>query len=177
MKEPGQKSRAVARTGFVRVIFALCIVVFPGCASERYSVETAPEYSIIREFTPFYRLGPQQGRPDASLTVDTRVKLLSREMGFSLVQLEDNRTGYVANENMAPAPPRPKRREEPSETGSARRSSRSSSGPLYSGPPLNDIPLPDPNVPPPDLNIEPEIMPDTIPMPAATPAGTPRFRY
>lgn len=148
-----------------------------GCASERYSPETAPEYSIIREFTPFYRLGPQQGRPDASLTVDTRVKMLSREMGFSLVQLEDTRTGYVANENMAPAPPRPKPREEPTESGARRRTSRSSESPAYTGPPVNDIPLPDPNVPPPDLNIEPEIMPDTIPVPAATPEGKPRFRY
>jgi len=127
-------------------------------------------------------LGPQQGRgPDASLRTGDRVKLLRREMGYSLVQLEDLRTGYVANENMTVAPPRPPEQVRAADTGTSARKtggrSRSDDGPLYSGPPVNDTPLPDPNVPPPDLNVEPEIMPDSIPVPSGTPVGKPKFRY
>lgn len=146
---------------------------------ETFAPETAPEYVIVRDFSPFFRLGPQQpSGPDASLRVDTRVKLLRREMGYSLVQLEDSRTGYLANENMAPAPPRPPKPPEPPASASSRRSGRTPAGsPAYSGPQMNDIPLPDPNVPPPDLNIEPEVMPDLVPVPSGTPTGPPKFRY
>lgn len=155
-----------------------------GCAMETFAPDTAPEYVVIRDFSAFYRLGPQQGRgPDASLRTGARVKLLRREMGYSLVQLEDLRTGYLANENMAVAPPRPPEEIRPaspdaSATGRKRGArSRAEDSPIYSGPQINDTPLPDRNVPPPDLNVEPEIMPDTIPVPAGTPAGTPKFRY
>jgi len=160
---------------------AICLAL-SSCATETFAPDAAPEYVIISDFTPFYRLGPQQGRgPDQSLRAGSRIKLLRREMGFSLVQLEDSRTGYIANENMTVAPPRPPeqiRHDEPPGTSKKRGGrSRAEDSPIYSGPQVNDTPLPDPNVPPPDLNVEPEIMPDNIPVPAATPAGTPKFRY
>ena len=126
-------------------------------------------------------MGPQQGRgPDASLRNDTRVKLLRREMGFSLVQLEDLRTGYVANENMAVAPPRPPEQVKQAANDAAMKKKGGrhvDDGPLYSGPQVNDTPLPDPNVPPPDLNVEPEFVPQNIPAPDATPVGRPKYRY
>jgi hypothetical protein len=161
-------------------VAALCLVL-AGCATQTFAPETAPEYVAIRDFTPFYRLGPQQGRgPDASLRTGTRVKMLRREMGYSLVQLEDLRTGYVANENLAVAPPRPPEqvRQEagasPTKRGKGSRAERS---PVYSGSQINDTPLPDRNSPPPDLNVDPEIVPDTTPGPSAKPTGTPKFRY
>ncbi len=160
-------------------------LVLAGCAMETFAPDTAPEYVIIRDFSAFYRLGPQQGRgPDASLRTGIRVKLLRREMGYSLVQLEDLRTGYMANENMTVAPPRPPeeklRESSPEAAGTGRKRggrSQAENSPIYSGPQINDTPLPDPNVPPPDLNVEPEIMPDTISVPASKPAGAPKFRY
>jgi uncharacterized protein YgiM (DUF1202 family) len=157
-------------------------LLLSGCATETFAPDVAPEYVIIRDYSPFYRMGPQQGRgPDASLRVSTRVKLLRREMGFSLVQLEDERTGYVANENITVAPPRPpeqvKRESEAAATKKRGGRSHSDDGPLYSGPPVNDTPLPDPNVPPPDLNVEPELVPTNIPAPDATPVQKPKFRY
>jgi len=166
-------------------IFCLAIAVgIWGCASESFSPDAAPENIITVEFAPFYRLGPQQARgPDLSLRRGTRVKLLRREMGYSFVQMEDSRTGYIANENMAVAPPRPKEAESVASSGSSGMSrkpgsrQRGESSPVYSGPQINDTPLPDPNVPPPDLNIDPELVSDTIPVPAATPEGTPKFRY
>ncbi len=144
---------------------------------ETFAPETAPEYVIVRDFSPFFRLGPQQPRgPDESLRVDTRVKLLRREMGYSLVQLEDSRTGYAANEDMAPAPPRPPKPPEPPVAN--RRSGRTPSGsPAYSGPQMNDVPLPDRELPPPDLNIEPEVLPDLVPPPSGAPTEPPKFRY
>ena len=169
--------KAAARMAFA--LFSLTLL--GGCATQTFAPEVAPEYVIIRDFSPFYRLGPQQGRgPDASLRTETRVKLIRREMGFSLVQLEDLRTGYVANENMTVAPPRPAaqvKEEAEIATMKKRGGHRGDDGPLYSGPQVNDTPLPDPNVPPPDLNVEPEIMPKNIPAPDATPAGRPKFRY
>jgi hypothetical protein len=153
-----------------------------GCATQTFAPEVAPEYVVIRDFSPFYRMGPQQARgPDASLSTGTRVKLLRREMGFSLFQLEDLRTGYVANENMAVAPPRPPEQvKQEAEAASLKKRggrSRGDNGPIYSGPQVNDTPLPDPNVPPPDLNVEPEIVPKNIPAPDATPASRPKYRY
>lgn len=164
------------------VLCLSAVFLLGGCATESYAPDVAPEYVVIRDYSPFYRLGPQQGRgPDASLAPGTRVKLLRKEMGYSLVQLEDLRTGYLANENMAPAPPRPpgQIKQEAENSASKKKGNRSKGedSPVYSGPQVNDTPLPDPNVPPPDLNVEPEIMPKNIPAPDATPAGSPKFRY
>lgn len=165
----------------VWLVLLAAAVILSGCAAtQTYTPETAPDYVMIRDYTPFYRLGPMQGRPDASLPSGTRVKLLRQEMGFSLVQLSDSRTGYVANENMAPAPPLP-----PSATGSDSSDSPSKPGkkrrntpdsPRYTGEQLNDIPMPEPNTPAPDLNIAPEDVAAPAPTPTP-PAEKPKFRY
>lgn len=170
------------KTSATRVFFLLSSAfLLGGCATQTFAPEVAPEYVVVRDFSPFYRLGPQQGRgPDASLHAGDRVKLLRREMGFSLIQLEDFRTGYVANENMTVAPPRsPEQVKQAAETTASKKRGghRGDDGPLYSGPQVNDTPLPDRNVPPPDLNVEPEVVPKNIPAPDATPASRPKYRY
>ena len=161
-------------------VWVICVLL-QGCATQTYAPDQAPEYVVIRDFTPMYRLGPMQARgPDASLKVNTRVKLLRQEMGYSLVQLEDERTGYVANENLAVAPPRPPEPkvseftpDSPSPGSRSRRGKPSS--PAYQGEQLNDIPLPDLSVPPPDLNIAPEDISAPTPAPEA-PVEKPKFR-
>jgi hypothetical protein len=152
-------------------------VLAAGCATQSYAPEEAPEMSIIRDYAGFYRLGPIQARgPDVSLRTGERVKLMRKEMGYSLVMLEDQRTGYVANEYLAPAPPRPPK---PAATaGSSAPDSPQRRSGRYSGPQVNDSPLPEP-VPAPDLdlNIGPE---DVVPMPPSppeTPSEPPAFRY
>jgi len=162
----------------LRIGLGLAVMLLASCASEAFAPDAAPEYVTIRDFTPFYRLGPQQPRgPDASLRLNTRVKLLRREMGFSYVLLVDERTGYVANENLAVAPPRPPEPKREAVETASRKRGRGDGGPAYTGAALNNTPLPDPNVPPPDLNVEPEIMPDTIPVPVDAPSTKPKFRY
>lgn len=160
-----------------------CLLSFllGGCvASQTFSPDQAPEYMILADFTPFYRLGPMQARgPDATLRSQTRVKLLRKEMGYSLVQMEDTRTGYVPNESLVVAPPRPPAPKpsilsDDSSSSSGKKKGRGSSSPVYRGEQLNDIPLPDPNIPPPDLNIAPE---DVAPAPTpSAPPEKPKFR-
>ncbi|MBN8710049.1 MAG: hypothetical protein J0I10_11740 [Verrucomicrobia bacterium] len=164
----------------VWLVLLAAAVILSGCAAtQTFTPETAPDYVMIRDYTPFYRLGPMQGRPDASLPSGTRVKLLRQEMGYSLVQLSDSRTGYVANENMAPAPPLP-----PSVTGSdssdtprsGKKRRNVPDSPRYTGEQMNDIPMPEPNTPAPDLNIAPEDVAAPAPTPTP-PAEKPKFRY
>ncbi len=126
---------------FRLLVASLLCGLLAGCATETFTAETAPEYMVVRDRAPFYRYGPAQpGPPDARLDLDNRVRLLRREFGFSLVQIGTLQTGYVANEMIAPAPPRrayaiavERAPEEP-----ARASNRP-----YTGPIVDDAPLPD----------------------------------
>jgi len=161
-------------TGLKRTLLAAVAAFLGGCASQTYSPAQAPDYIIIKNHAAFYKLGPMQpGGPDTTLPADTRVKLIRQEMGYSMIQLDDQQTGYVANENMAVAPPLPKANPTPSD--SSGRSSGKKHGAKYTGAPLNDTPLPEPNVPPPDLNIAPEELPAPTPTPTPPPEK-PKFR-
>ncbi|MEI8294634.1 MAG: hypothetical protein WCG66_11755 [bacterium] len=83
----------------------LLVVFFAGCASQKFDAANAPEYEVQTDYAPFYTLGPGQERgPDLSLQRGDRVRVLRREFGFSFVSIRDGRSGYVANEEIAPAP-------------------------------------------------------------------------
>jgi hypothetical protein len=87
---------------------ALVFLCLAGCAEETYPPDIAPEYVATHGGAAFYKLGPlQTAPPDERLDADERVRMLRREMGYSLVLLPDGQTGYVANEDLAPAPPAP----------------------------------------------------------------------
>ena len=149
-----------------------------GCATRTVAPDQATEYIVIRGYSSFYKKGPMQsGGPDASLPANTRVKVLRKEMGYSLVQLDDQRTGYVANEDLAPAPPRPQPTPTPvqPETQSGRKKRGARSSPVFTGDQINDTPLPDRSGTPPDLNIGPEDVPTSTPAPAG-PIEKPKFR-
>lgn len=90
----------------VAVLF-FSVVCLVGCMTQSFDPAKAPEFLVHADYAPFYVLGPGQGRgPDASLQRGERVKMLRREFGFSYVEIKDGRAGYVANEEIAPAPPR-----------------------------------------------------------------------
>jgi len=89
------------------VVFFMTAACFVGCATQSFDPDKAPEFLVQSDYAPFYSLGPGQERgPDASLKRGERVKMLRREFGFSYVEINGGRTGYIANEEIAPAPPR-----------------------------------------------------------------------
>jgi hypothetical protein len=80
-------------------------LVFGACATQTFRPKEAPEYVVTRDPTPFYLSKPrQEGTPDVALSAKTRVKLLRKQARYSLVLLEDSRTGYVANAYLTQAP-------------------------------------------------------------------------
>jgi len=80
-----------------------------GCASSKqpklFSGTTNSWYSVAASQTPFYRHGPQQGNgPDMQLPHDSIMKVIRPSFGYVKVQLPDGENGYVANEDIRPAP-------------------------------------------------------------------------
>lgn len=70
-----------------------------------FSGTTNSWYSVAASQTPFYRHGPQQGNgPDMQLPRDSIMKVIRPSFGYVKVQLQDGEKGYVANEDIRPAP-------------------------------------------------------------------------
>ncbi len=134
----------------------------------------APDMVVSTEYALFFRLGPQQaGGADLSLRTNEPVMLLRKEFGYSRVQLENGFVGYMANEDIQPAPEPPpdqNRKRLPQ-----KKSSRGSS-PRYEDY-VENIPIPDPNLGllPDDVPLEPlpELLPEPVDLPEATPVPTP----
>jgi len=150
----------LTRTGLA----TLCALA--GC--ETTPLEPSPNFVgdtvIASDFAQFFRLGPQQaGGADLSLRTGERVMLQRKEFGYSRVQLEDGQVGYMANEDLQPAPPEPRRKpglrnaaarsgeEKPRRgTGGGSRRAPATEEEFY-----EDIALPDPNL---------DIMPEEVPL-------------
>ncbi len=112
--------------------------MFAGCAGSTFAPDAAPEYLVVRDKTPLYRYGPQQGgAPENWLRKDERVRMLRHEFGFSFVQSGDTQTGYVANEDLAIAPPLPR---------PVAVESSIEHGPVMPFPVVEDPPLPRPDL-------------------------------
>src|SRR6476646_575764 len=90
------------------VLPALVALLASGCASSlkpALSGTTGGWYSVASDQTPFYRYGPQQGNgPDKQLPKDSIMKVIRPSFGYVKVQLQDGESGYVANEDIRPAP-------------------------------------------------------------------------
>jgi hypothetical protein len=171
-------------TSLRNILLLGALVVLSACATQTFTPDQAPEYEITRSFTPFYLQRPTQGaRTDISLSEKTRVKLLRKGRVHSFVQLEDSRTGYVANKNMAVAPPvserkptsdeapaKPRRKKRPSPTPSPSPVSQDEQSKDI---PSRDVIAPTPT-PPPDLPKAPQEAPASTPTP--TPLEKPKFR-
>ena len=138
--------------------------------------EFVPDMVVSNEYSLFFRLGPQQaGGADLSLRTNEKVMLLRKEFGYSRVQLENGLVGYMANEDIQPAPELPpdleRKRMSPKKKKGGRSSERQED---YE----ENIPIPDPNLGlvPEDVPLEPlpDLLPETSDVPAATPAPTPQ---
>ena len=153
-----------------------------GC--ETVPLEPSPNFVgnmvVSTEYAQFFRLGPQQaGGADLSLRSGKLVMLQRKEFGYSRVQLEDGQVGYMANEDLQPAPPvAPRKRGLRSATADGR-SRNNVSGRVprgaqnYDEETFNNIALPDPNldIMPEDVPLEP--LPELIPTPVDEPARVP----
>ena len=81
-----------------------------GCGSvakpKVFSGGTDTWYSVTAEQTPFYKYGPQQGSgPDTQLAQNSIMKVIRPSFGYVKVKLQDGESGYVASEDIQPAPP------------------------------------------------------------------------
>lgn len=166
------------RTFRAPAILAACAAMALA-ACETVPLSPSPNFTgdmvVANEYAQFFRLGPQQaGGADLSLRGGTRVMLLRKEFGYSRVQLEDDQVGYMANEDLQPAPPAPKAPK--GRKGKPRGEAREE---YYEEP----MPVSDPNlnIAPEDLPLEP--LPDLVPdqgdthrvaPPSATPAPAPK---
>jgi hypothetical protein len=89
------------------LILALALLL-PACSSIEYAPDQMPWMVVLHDEVPFYLHGPAQGNgSDRTLAKGDEVQVVRKEFGFSFVQLEDGKKGFVANEELAVAPPRP----------------------------------------------------------------------
>lgn len=152
-------------TSTMRRWVACVFVCFAATGCETVPPTPSPEFIgdtvIATDYAQFFRLGPQQaGGADLSLRTGERVMLQRKEFGYSRVQLEDGQIGYIANEDLQPAPPEPRRKFGLRENQGRRGDSSSPRGrqrAMSDGEdfPEADIALPDPNL---------DIMPEEIPL-------------
>jgi hypothetical protein len=72
-----------------------------------HSARTA-RYVVSASKASFYKYGPAQSfGPDLQLPRGQKLTKLDHSFGFSHVMTDDGTTGYVANEDIKPAPPEP----------------------------------------------------------------------
>jgi hypothetical protein len=163
-------------------------IVLAACATQSFPPDKAPEYVTTRDPTPFYLKSPTQTgeEPDASLKGQTRMKLLRKKTGYSLVLLEDSRKGYIANAYITPAPPGSDTRPFGSSTENDSPAKRKKPSLVTPAPspepaPASETPAtetiaPPANAPgPPDLNSPAGEVPSPTPTPEASPEK-PKFR-
>lgn len=80
------------------------------CSTSKNSVKTSAPgklFAVTAEKTSFFRYGPQQGNgPDESLSKNTLMTLIRPSFGYCKVHLvATSQEGYVASEDIRPAPP------------------------------------------------------------------------
>ncbi len=91
------------------------IVLLTGCSSVDYTSDTSPRMVVLHDGVPFFLHGPAQGNgADGTLARGDEVQVLRKEFGYSFVQRRDGKMGFVANEELAVAPPLPKQSPTPS---------------------------------------------------------------
>ena len=138
--------------------------------------EFLPDMVVSNDYSLFFRLGPQQaGGADLSLRTNEKVMLLRKEFGYSRVQLENGMVGYMANEDVQPAPEPPPDLARKHLLSKKKKGGRSSAA---SEDYEENVPIPDPNLGlvPTDVPLEPlpDLLPEGTDLPAATPPPTPQ---
>jgi len=167
---------------YIRRAAWAAITAFFVTACETVPLEPSPDFVgdmvVATDYAQFFKLGPQQaGGADFSLRTGERVMLQRKEFGYSRVQLENGLVGYLANEDITPAPPEPKPTPGKRKSGSRTRSGGGGRSPAVTyEDDFQNLPIPDLNLDilPEDVPLEPlpELFPEPTPAPAA-PAPAP----
>jgi hypothetical protein len=140
---------ALPSAGLMLAVLAL----LSACASKGNNPVTAANsgkiFAVSTDNTSFYRYGPQQGNgADQQLPKDTLVTLIRPSFGYSKVQLvQGSVEGYVASEDIRPAPPTLLASLNPAPADPSISSSRENFDVQSSEPPPPEA-LPDPDLPP-----------------------------
>jgi hypothetical protein len=149
-----------------RLLVATVILAVTGCETTPVVVSGAfqADSVVSLDQASFYIYGPQQaGGPSRKLPINEGVMVLRKGFGYSQVRLSDEEVGYMANEDLQPAPPTPRRRlgRNNNSAASTTRSSRTA----RSFAPEDDLyeQIADPNLDllPEDLPLEP--LPELVP--------------
>ena len=91
-----------------RIGVGLALALLSGCAKEL--APPGSRFQVSVQGAQFYKYGPAQSfGADFVLPKGQRVIMLERSFGFSKVMTDDGITGWVASEELSPAPPEPKR--------------------------------------------------------------------
>ena len=86
---------------------ALALVLLAGCARE--IAPPGSRFLVSTQSAQFYKYGPAQSfGADFVLPKGQRIIMLERSFGFSRVMTDDGITGWVASEDISPAPPEPR---------------------------------------------------------------------
>jgi len=104
-----------------------------GCNTFHYNDASAPAMVVSSEVAPVFFYGPTQFKgPDANLMKGAEVNLLTKEVGYSYVRLYDGRKGYMANDDLVPAPkPSPTPKQNPAATFSKKAASEALPAPQF----------------------------------------------
>jgi hypothetical protein len=93
---------------FLIPLLMAATLLLSACSSIEYTPDQAPRMVVLHDGVPFFLHGPAQGNgADRTLAKGDEVQVLRKDFGYSFVQLEDGQKGFVANEELVTAPPRP----------------------------------------------------------------------
>lgn len=94
------------------LVSLLVAVTMLGCGCARWNrarpaaANGEKFFAVTANSTPFYLYGPQQGSgADKTLPRDTLVTLIRSSFGYAKVKLTTGEQGYVARDDIRPAPP------------------------------------------------------------------------
>jgi len=137
------------------IAFSVALLILDACSTGKSPAGPTTHYVVSAPKAAFYKYGPAQSfGPDLQLPRGQKLTKLDHSYGYSHVITEDGTTGYVANEDIKPAPPEPvaataatSQNLFPSSTPKGKKPNRNHNGnsdPTLKTPgfDVNDVPLP-----------------------------------
>lgn len=87
------------------VLAIASLALVSGCATSKVSGPQSGRYVVSSVTAEFYKYGPAQSfGPDLLLKKGDRVTMVERTWGFSKVVTDNGISGYIASEDLEPAP-------------------------------------------------------------------------